>query len=205
MDQGYTAAGFSPEQQLAFYDAATRAAIDEGYRGLRVVAEPTPLAAEPLHRAELQRWEHLADDFVASRSGFSALCAYRSDELPDDAVADVAAVHPVSHADSAGAAFRVWVDEGALHVAGDVDHFTADRLARLLATTHVLTPVVTLDLSRLDFIDLAGVRVMSRWASDLRAGSRCLDLVGASRLFRRMWDVLRPEGAPGVRFRASGE
>jgi anti-anti-sigma factor len=198
---GYTATGgFSPDQQLAFYSAATRGAIDAGHRGLRVVAEITGLAADPRHRPELLRWEHLADDFVASGSGFSAMCAYRGHELPADAVADVASVHPVSHTDGAGSAFRLWFDEGALLVAGDVDRFTADRLARLLGTTHVDTAEVTLDLTRLQFIDLAGVRVIAAWAEDLRGRSAQLVLVGASRLFRRMWDILTSGGLPGVRF-----
>jgi anti-anti-sigma factor len=97
-------------------------------------------------------------------------------------------------------AFRLWFDEGALLVAGDVDRFTADRLARLLGTTHVDTAEVTLDLTRLQFIDLAGVRVIAAWAEDLRGRSAQLVLVGASRLFRRMWDILTSGGLPGVRF-----
>jgi ABC-type transporter Mla MlaB component len=202
---GYAASdGISPDEQFAFYDAATRAAIADGYRGLRVVAEITPLAADPRHLPDLLRWEHLADDFVASGSGFTALCAYRSDLLPAEAIADVASVHPVSHAEGSSAAFRIWFEDGALLLAGDVDRFTADRLARLLATTHVDGPVVTLDLSRLHFIDLAGVRVVARWAGELHGRSAQLALVGAPRLFRRMWDILAGETVPGVRFTAAG-
>jgi anti-anti-sigma factor len=198
---GYDAAdGFSPDQQFTFYDAATRAALADGYRGLRVVAEITALAADPEQRADLLRWEHRADAFVASGSGFAALCAYRGDELPADVVADVASAHPVSYSDGTRAAFRLWFDGGALLVAGDVDHFTAERLARLLATTDVDVPVMELDLSRLGFIDLAGVRVIAAWAEDLRGRSTELVLAGPSRLFHRMWDLLAPDGVPAVRF-----
>ena len=70
---------FSPEQQLAFYDAATRKALDDGFTGLRVAAEASALAADPASRPALVRWEHLADDFMARGSGFTAMCAYRAD------------------------------------------------------------------------------------------------------------------------------
>src|SRR6185312_12453695 len=94
--EGYAAAGpLTPERQLAFYDAATRRAIDNGYRGLRVVAEITSLAADDTQRAQLLHWEHVADDYVAHGPGFSALCAYRRDLLPDGTVADVASLHPL--------------------------------------------------------------------------------------------------------------
>jgi ABC-type transporter Mla MlaB component len=199
--EGYAAAGpFTPERQLAFYDDATRRAIDEGYRGLRVVAEITSLAADEAQRAQLLRWEHLADDFVAHGPGFTALCAYRHDLLPDDAVADVASLHPLSHGDGPAAAFRVWFDEGALHVAGDVDAFTAGRLARLLASTHVGARLVTLDLAGLTFVDLAGVRAIVHWARALAGDDRRLELRGASRLFRRMWELLTPDGLAAVTF-----
>lgn len=195
-----TAGPFAPEQQLAFYDAATRRAVDDGYRGLRVVAEITGLAAVESSRAELLRWEHLADDYVAHGPGFTALCVYRSDLLPPDAVADVVSLHPVSHTEGTAATFRVWFDDGALLLAGDVDAFTTGRLSRLLAATHVDTPVVTLDLSGLTFVDLAGVRAVVHWAGTLSRDGRSLELRGASRLFRRMWDLLTPAGGLAVSF-----
>ena len=73
---------FSPEEQLAFYDGRTRSARESGYTGLRVVAEVTALASDTRHSAGFLRWEHLADDFVASGSGFSALCAYSCEHAP---------------------------------------------------------------------------------------------------------------------------
>jgi ABC-type transporter Mla MlaB component len=199
--EGYAAAGpLTPDRQLAFYDAATRRAIGDGYRGLRVVAEITPLAADEAQRAQLLSWEHLADDFVAQGPGFSALCAYRRDLLPDDAVADVVALHPLAHADGASTAFRVWFDEGALRLAGDVDASGAGRLSRLLSTTHLDVRVVTLDLAGIAFIDLAGVRAISSWAGELTGDGRRLVLRGASRLFGRMWDLLSPGAGAAVSF-----
>ena len=92
--EAYEAAGpFAPENQLAYYDAATRSAIKAGYRGLRVIAEVSALAADPAVRPELVRWEHVADDYIARGTGFTAMCAYRA-ELAGEALADVAVGPP---------------------------------------------------------------------------------------------------------------
>ena len=52
---------FSPEEQFEYYDRATRKARDDGYTGLRVVAEISALAADPGTRTERVRWEQVAD------------------------------------------------------------------------------------------------------------------------------------------------
>ncbi len=180
---------FVPEQQLEFYDAATRRAIAEGYRGLRVVADVTALAAHLGQRADFLRWEHLADDFIAHGPGMSAMCAYRSSLLDADVVADAGSVHPMVHAPSAAPAFRVFFEDGRVALAGEVDTFGADRLRRVLAASCLDRAVVTVDLSRVEFIDLAGCRVLAAWAQALQDRSARLELTGTSRLFRRMWQL----------------
>ena len=188
--QAYAATGvFAPERQLAFYEAATRRALADGYRGLRVVAEISSLAEEPAARADLVRWEHLADDFMAQGSGMSAMCAYRGD-LSGNALADVASAHPLVHAGPGLPAFRLFFDEGRLALAGSVDTFDADRLAGFLAGSPVEGPVATLDLTFLDFLDGAGCRVLARWARELRTRSIALELHRAPRMVRRMWSIL---------------
>ncbi|MGY1637404.1 MEDS domain-containing protein [Geodermatophilus sp. SYSU D00742] len=186
-------AGFAPEQQYDFYDTLTRRSLADGYTGLRVVAELTPLAASPGRRADLVRWEHLADDFMAAGSGMSALCAYRRDALPPEVLADVAAVHPQVHAPAGPGAdvlapFRVYLDGGRVTVAGSVDAFGADRLRRVLATSPAGAAV--LDLTRLEFADAAGTRAIAAWAQDRLAAGRDAAIVGTSPLFARVWRLL---------------
>jgi ABC-type transporter Mla MlaB component len=203
--EGYTVAGtFCPDRQLAFYDDATRAALRDGYSGLRVVAEVTPLAADPARRDDLVRWEQLADHYVAHGPGFSALCAYRTDLLSADTVADATAVHPVSRAGRFAADFRLFRDEGRLVLEGDVDAFGAGRLRRLLGSTGAAAPLVCLDLSRLAFTDLAGVRAVAGWAEQLHAGSVRLELLDAPRLFRRIWTLLDLADRVEVSFARTG-
>jgi ABC-type transporter Mla MlaB component len=188
--QAYEAAGpFLPENQLAYYDAATQRALDDGYRGLRVIAEVSVLAADPAVRPDLVRWEHVADDFIAQRTGFTAMCAYRADLAPE-ALADVAAVHPLVHGPDAVPAFRVFFDGDRLVLAGSVDTFSADRLARVLASSPAGAEGAVLDLSLTEFVDVSACRVLARWARDLQARAVRVEVRDASPLFRRMWRVL---------------
>jgi anti-anti-sigma factor len=197
---GYSGSGaFAPEEQLGFYDTATRQALADGFHGLRVVADVSHLAGDAT-RPDLMRWEHLADEFMASGSGMVALCAYRRD-LGPEALADVASVHPVVRHRDGGPEFRVWFDGGTLAIGGSVDAFGAERLDRVLAATHVDRPVVVLDLSRLEFVDVGGCRTLARWARRLEERSARLEVTGASRVVRRMWAVLGFDEVVAVTFR----
>jgi ABC-type transporter Mla MlaB component len=188
--EAYEAVGpFLPEQQLAYYDAATKRALGAGYRGLRVIAEVSDLAADPAQRADLVRWEHVADDYAAHGAGFSAMCAYRAD-LGPEALADVASVHPMVHAPDAVTPFRLFADGHGLVLAGSVDRSSSDRLARVLAATAVTGDVVVLDLAGLEFLDVAACRVLAGWAAGLADRSATVQVTGSSALLRRVWRVL---------------
>jgi anti-anti-sigma factor len=202
---GYPLGGvFSPDEQLAFYDGRTRRARAEGYTGLRVVAEVTALASDERHSAGFLRWEHLADDFVASGSGFSALCAYSRGQAPAGVVDDAAAVHPVCSVPDGAPAFRIWFEPdgrgGRIAVAGEVDVVSADRFRRLVGGTHVDAPVLTLDLSRVTFIDLAGARAIAAVGRAVAARGGRLVVAGSSRLFERMWRIIGFADVAGVSF-----
>jgi anti-anti-sigma factor len=177
--------------------------LTDGYRGLRVIAENSALAGDPAHRPGLVRWEHLADEFVVNGHGFSAMCADRADLTPE-ALTDVASVHPLVHAPEGVPSFRVFSDEGCLALAGSVDTFGASRLAALLTSVAVPGPVVTLDLTSLEFLDAAGCRVLARWAQDLRARTIALELRAASGPVQRMWQILGFSGLAPVTFVEAG-
>jgi anti-anti-sigma factor len=184
-----TAGRFVPEELLAFYEGATRRAIDDGYRGLRVVAEGTALAGDPAHRRDLVRHEHLADALVARGPGFTAMCAY-SCHLGQEALSDVASVHPLVHAPEGVPPFQVFFDEGRVVLTGSVDTFTADRLTAVLSDTPVDGERTVLDLGWLDFVDAAGCRVLAHWAQEVCPRPGRLRITGTSRLVERMWRLL---------------
>ncbi|MGZ4548585.1 MAG: MEDS domain-containing protein [Blastococcus sp.] len=188
--QAYDATGrFCPEQQLEFYGTATRRALADGYRGLRVVADVSPLADQPALLSDLLRWEHLADEYIAHGFGFSAMCAYRR-ELGAAFLGEAASTHPVVSAPDGLPAFRLFFDDGRLAVAGSVDTSSAGVMSRVLAGSPITGPRATLDLGRIDFLDVAACRALALWARDLRERSIDLEICGASRLVRRMWSVL---------------
>ena len=117
------------------------------------------------------------------------MCAYRAD-LSAEALSEAACNHPLVHAPDGFSAFRVFFDDGRLAVAGSVDTFGADRLARVLASSPVSGTTVPLDLGRVEFIDVAGCRAIATWARELRERSVQVAVVGASRLVQRMWRLL---------------
>lgn len=183
-------AGLDPHVQRAFYDAAVRRARENGYQGVRVVAEVTALAGTPTGRSQLVRWEHLADEYIASGAGLAAMCGYRRRALDDDAVAELTAVHPQVHAPRDVPSFQIWFDEQQVVLAGTVDTFGAARLARVLAGSPVSGRAVTMDLGRLEVADVAGCRAIARWGRQLaRRGTR-LHLAGAPRVVQRTWQLL---------------
>lgn len=185
----YEAAGpLLPERPLAFYDAATQRALGAGYRGLRVIAEVSDLAADPAQRADLVRWEHVADAYAAQGPGFSAMCVYRAD-LGQDVLAGVAAVHPLVRGPEVGASFRLFADGDRLVLAGTVDSFSSERLERVLAAA-ATGDVVVLDVSGLEFVDVGGCRVLARCAAALSDRSVAVHVTGASPLLRRLWRLL---------------
>ncbi len=204
--EAYQRAGaVRPEQQLEFYDTATREALAEGYTGLRVVAEITDLAADPELRAQLVRWESVADDYIGHRSGMRAMCAYSATRLGTEALTDVATVHPAVRAPGSEPPFRVWFEGATITLAGALDGMGAERLGRVLAGSPVRRPIVVVDLARVEFVDVSACRALAGWAVDLRERGARLVLLGTSRLFRRMWSLLGFAEITGALIRAEGE
>ena len=84
--------------------------------------------------------------------------------------------------------FRLISDAGRLVLTGSVDSSTAGVLASVLADNPFAGDGVQLDISRLEFLDVAGCRVLGRWVRDPRTGP--VTVHGASPLFRRMWHLM---------------
>jgi ABC-type transporter Mla MlaB component len=117
------------------------------------------------------------------------MCAYRAD-LGIGALADVASVHPLVHAPQEPSSFALFAESDRLVLAGSVDAFSSARLARVLASAPTAEGDVVVDVSALEFIDVAACRVVGRWASELAERSVRVEVSGSSLLLRRMWQVL---------------
>jgi len=82
-----------PAEQVRIYRAATEDALAAGFTGLRVAVNATHLVREPRQLEAFARYEHLVDDFMATRP-FAAMCAYDRRDLSERATAQVACMHP---------------------------------------------------------------------------------------------------------------
>ncbi|HEX6342162.1 MEDS domain-containing protein [Umezawaea sp.] len=123
VDAVYSAGGVvDPVAQVRTYANATEAALADGFSGLRVAADVTPLVRSARQFDAFARYEHLADRYMADHA-FSALCAYSAADVDDRAFAHVASLHPNTNTDTSG--FRLHALGGGLTaLGGEVDSST---------------------------------------------------------------------------------
>jgi hypothetical protein len=155
LDGTYSGGIIDPPAQVAAYAAATEEALATGYTGLRVVADATSLVRTPAQRTAFARYEHLIDRYMRTRP-MSAICAYDRRALGDEAIAELACMHPETNADEVP--FRLYAGDpgdGAVTLAGELDKFTLDLFA--VALEHAdLRPVdgeLVVQAADLRFVD----------------------------------------------------
>jgi anti-anti-sigma regulatory factor len=185
-----------PGDQVARYALATDQAVADGFAGLRVAAEATPLVVTAEQLDAFARYEHQIDRYMADRP-FSALCGYDRTRLGDAAIAQLACLHPNTNA---AVDFRLHSVSGAVPaLAGELDLFSDDLFAVALERAHLeaVGGQVVLDGTRLTFVDHAGLVRLSRHAADL----------GVDVVLRTSWPgaprLAELLGLPGVRVEAA--
>ncbi|MFI6231306.1 MEDS domain-containing protein [Micromonospora echinospora] len=110
-----------PADQVRAYTEATEAALAAGHTGLRVAADVTALVRTPAQRDAFARYEHRIDRYMRVRP-MSAMCAYDRRFLGDEAVAELACLHPGSNADDV--LFRLYAGtpgDGRAALVGELD------------------------------------------------------------------------------------
>ncbi|MCE6996364.1 MEDS domain-containing protein [Saccharothrix sp. S26] len=154
-----------PEAMYRMFRRQDEVARDEGYQGLRLVADMDWLLAAGPGRAEVAEFELVLDE-VVRELGATVVCAYRTSGFDDEAVAEVLAVHPVTVGDvPLEPGFRVWsVAPGVWEVAGEVDVFNAEPFERALATAAGRSASLLVRTSGLGFVGLAGAHALARVA-----------------------------------------
>ena len=146
------------------YTADTRSALADGFAGFRVAAEVTVLVRTPEQLDAFARYEHQADRLM-SRIPVTAMCGYRHTELGDDAVSQLACLHPDGSAEQAP--FRVYATRTAdLALSGELDLTTVDQFAVAMERTGVLDgrAEVVVDATGLEFADHRNLLVLERMA-----------------------------------------
>lgn len=186
-----------PSAQVAAYAGATEAALAEGYSGLRVAVEATPLVRTGTQRDIFCQYEHLIDRYMVDRP-FSAMCGYDGAELGGSAQ-ELACLHPRV---SPGATPLQWwaVSDADMGLAGKIDVTSVDVLdVTLERTLGVLArPRLQVDAHGVEFIDHRGLLTLERRArrrdleitlrTDAPVVHRLADLLGLQ--------AVRPEWTP---------
>lgn len=142
-----------PEQTLRGFGEVLRSALDEGYTGLRVVAVLTRAVTDPELRRAFARWEHLAGRWQSTLPIASA-CSYDRSVMGDDALHEIACLHPRVLSGGVPVPFQLYFRRGRLVLDGEIDSFSTPLL--LSALSHLQVEAgedVVLDAQRLRFLD----------------------------------------------------
>jgi anti-anti-sigma regulatory factor len=181
-----------PVAQLTMYAAQTETALADGFTGLRVAADGTPLVADPTFWDAHIHWESVADRYCA-KNPLAGLCCYDRRVLPERIVHDLGCVHRATHGPPEIAPFRLYAGREGLALAGEVDSFAAPHLRRLLSIASPAEGPLVLELDELEFIDHHGVFAIAEHAEELTRTGRWLSVRGAPPSFDRLVDMLRVE------------
>lgn len=154
-----------PDAELVVLAEMTAQALNGGYAGLRMFADGTDRALDPVRRARQVRYEHLIDRFCLEHA-LTMLCAYDAAELGNSAVAELVCVHALAHGDLSP--FQVHAAPTAdAGLAGEIDVFCADQLEQALQRIGVgaCGGKVVIDAADLKFIDIRGLLTLDRHAA----------------------------------------
>jgi len=159
-----TGGAFSASTQLATFERVLTNALADGYRGIRVVADNTPLVrgdGDSFRR--WLAWEQLTDRFQAA-SMVTGVCFFDHAALSGERRADLAAVHPVRSASEFEPPFSLVSDGDAVSVTGTLAASSAEQFRRILGTTPGDRPLVV-DLTGAESVDHDALLVLAESAS----------------------------------------
>jgi hypothetical protein len=138
--------------QRATFAAVLARALADGYAGIRVAADNTPLVIDDTRLAAWIRWEHTADRFIAENP-VTGLCAFDGQLIDVNRLRHLATLHPLSSAAEPEPQYRLYSDDGNLCMEGHLDAFAVGEIPLALDALPAKTGVL---------IDLAFARLTSR-------------------------------------------
>lgn len=138
--------------QRAAFAGLLRQALADGYAGIRVAADNTPLVTGEDRFAAWVRWELTADQFMAANP-VTGLCTFDRQQTDVGRLRHLATLHPLSSAGSPRPQYRLFADNDQLRVVGQIDPFAAGQIRMAL---DVLPPGTSV------LIDLSAAALASR-------------------------------------------
>jgi len=171
--------------QRATFAAALADAVAEGYSGIRVAADNTPMVTDDQRMAAWVRWEITADRFM-SENPVTGLCAFDENKVDVNRLRHLAMLHPLFPADRPVPQFRLFADDGYLCVEGRIDSWAVTELPGYL---NILPPKtgVLIDLSAATLASRAALSRLGKLADAgvtvaIRGGDAALDELVAAGL-----------------------
>jgi len=134
--------------QRATFATVLEQALADGYTGIRVAADNTPLVQTPYRFKAWMHWELVADGFMAANQVIG-LCGFDRTAINVDTLRHLVTLHPLSSAAEPIPQFRLFVDTSGLCLEGDVDDIALGYLHRALGVLPKGTPTA---------LDLTGAR-----------------------------------------------
>lgn len=180
------------------YAAAAVGAVADGYSGLRVVIDVTPVARTPAQQEAQAALEFLGDRRISTLP-IAAMCGFDVTEL-GDAAAGLLCLHPT--ADDGAVPFQLYTEpsrHNAVALAGDLDaageELFTTTLGRILPL--LSTGTVHIDARELEFVAPRQLCLLDRYCARL---DRTVVLRSERDIIRRMVGLL---GLSNVRIEAA--
>lgn len=118
--------------QRAVFSQALAQAREEGFTGIRVAADNTPLVTDDRRFTAWLGWEMVADRFMADNP-VTGLCAFDAGRTDVDRLRHLTTLHPLCSAHNPRPQYQIFADEdGVLHVQGLVDTSAVAKIRKTL-------------------------------------------------------------------------
>lgn len=188
---------FAADRVIGLIREAHAAALRDGYAALSITGDMGWVLADPPSPDALVLYEQRLND--EARDTLLMLCRYDQGLVALSSAGDIAAQHSIDIGPELVALTRTgnlagaWTGRGdgaELRLAGELDYTGAEALTRVLAAN--LHGRVEVDLSDVEFIDVAGMRALRG-----RNGQR-LRITAASPVVRRLVALLAWDTDPAV-------
>lgn len=208
-DDSYLAEGFfDPDTMVAALTREVADSLEAGYTGFRVSGEMGWARRDIPGAERLAEYETKVNDVFAGHRA-SAICQYDARLFDAAALDEFDRSHPGAVQQEplyTSSLLRLIPSfrrgQRSLRVVGDVDYHSSRALAAALETALDWPGDITVDMSGLQFIDLAGVRALVRTAEWLPAGRR-LHVADLDPMLSRVLHVVGWDRIPGLTVTAS--
>lgn len=178
-----------PVRLVDFWSAATSRALEQGFRGFRVLADTTPWAnLAPDGRAVFRQGEQLVNRYRLEHP-LTLIYACDASVSDADALVDTACIH--TEVRGVDLPFRLHAGRGGeLTMSGELDAFSVPLLERALRSAPLLRrgDRLVVDLAGVEFIDHTSLRTLDRHAA--RSGLEEVVLRGAYPTVARVLGLL---------------